>query len=95
MGDRTFLGEFEHLVLAAAMRLDEAYGASLIREIESTGRLHTLGRLMTRQEMLRGLRTRLFLTQARDESPAIARLRRPHSVTVLLRTRRRMSAVSC
>ncbi len=36
MGDRTFLGEFEHLVLAAAMRLDEAYGASLIREIERT-----------------------------------------------------------
>ena len=36
VGDRTFLGEFEHLVLAAAMRLDEAYGASLIREIERT-----------------------------------------------------------
>ena len=36
MGDHTFLGEFEHLVLAAAMRLDEPYGASLIREIEET-----------------------------------------------------------
>ena len=36
VGDRTFLGEFEHLVLAAALRLDEAYGASLIREIEET-----------------------------------------------------------
>ena len=34
MGERTFLGEFELMVLAAAMRLDEAYGASLIREIE-------------------------------------------------------------
>jgi len=40
MGDRTFLGEFEHLVLAAAMRLGEgAYGAALMREIEErTGR---------------------------------------------------------
>lgn len=40
MGDRTFLGEFEHLVLAAAMRLgDDAYGAALMREIEErTGR---------------------------------------------------------
>ena len=36
VGDRTFLGEFEHLVLAAAMRLEEPYGASLIREIEET-----------------------------------------------------------
>ncbi|MCG6989959.1 MAG: PadR family transcriptional regulator [Gemmatimonadetes bacterium] len=40
MGDRTFLGEFEHLVLAAALRLGEgAYGAALMREIEErTGR---------------------------------------------------------
>ncbi len=45
---------------------------SLIREIEATARLHTLGRLMTRQEILRGLRTRLLLTQARTENPAIA-----------------------
>jgi PadR family transcriptional regulator PadR len=36
MRDGGFLGELEHLVLAAAMRLDEAYGASLIREIEET-----------------------------------------------------------
>lgn len=37
---RRFLGEFEHMVLAAALRLgDEAYGAALIREIrEETGR---------------------------------------------------------
>ena len=35
MGERSFLGEFEHLVLAAALRLGEkSYGASLIREIE-------------------------------------------------------------
>lgn len=40
MGDRTFLGELEHLILAAALRLgDGAYGAALLREIEErTGR---------------------------------------------------------
>jgi hypothetical protein len=45
---------------------------SLINELEATGRLHALGRLMTRQELLRGLRTRLLLTQARRETPSIA-----------------------
>ncbi|MFQ5417944.1 MAG: sulfotransferase, partial [Myxococcota bacterium] len=45
---------------------------SLIDEIEATGKLHTLGRLMTRQELLRGLRTRLLLTRTRNETPAIA-----------------------
>jgi hypothetical protein len=45
---------------------------SLLREIEATGRLHALGRLMTRQELLRGLRTRLLVTHARNEAPAIA-----------------------
>ncbi len=44
---------------------------SLIREIEASGRLNTLGRLMTRQELLRGLRTRLLITHARNECPAI------------------------
>jgi PadR family transcriptional regulator PadR len=40
MGGSTYLGEFEQLVLAAVLRLeDEAYGASIIREIqEETGR---------------------------------------------------------
>ena len=53
MGDRTFLGEFEHLVLAAAMRLDEAYGASLIREIEgTTGRSVKAGSLYITLERL-------------------------------------------
>jgi PadR family transcriptional regulator PadR len=32
--DRTFLGEFEHLVLAAALRLKKGYGAELVRELE-------------------------------------------------------------
>jgi hypothetical protein len=45
---------------------------SLVRELEATGKLHALGRLMTRQELLRGLRTRLLLAQARREQPAIA-----------------------
>ncbi|MBW2667790.1 MAG: sulfotransferase, partial [Deltaproteobacteria bacterium] len=45
---------------------------SLVSELESTGRLHALGRLITRQELLRGLRTRLLMTQARKENPGIA-----------------------
>ncbi len=53
MGGRTFLGEFEHLVLAAAMRLDEAYGASLMREIEATtGRSVKAGSLYITLERL-------------------------------------------
>jgi hypothetical protein len=46
---------------------------SLLNELEATGRLNALGRLMTRQELLRGLRTRLLITQARTEQPEIAR----------------------
>ena len=39
MGNSRPLGEFEHLVLAAALRLERPYGASIIREIEEqTGR---------------------------------------------------------
>jgi hypothetical protein len=45
---------------------------SLLAELEATGKLHALGRLMTRQELLRGLRTRLLLTHARNQAPAIA-----------------------
>ncbi len=45
---------------------------SLVRELEATGKLHALGRLMTRQELLRGLRTRLWLARTRSESPRIA-----------------------
>ena len=53
MGDRVFLGEFEHLVLAATMRLDDAYGASLIREIEeTTGRRVLAGSLYITLERL-------------------------------------------
>lgn len=39
MTDRSFLGEFEHLVLATAVRLKDAYGAELMRDLEErTGR---------------------------------------------------------
>jgi hypothetical protein len=45
---------------------------TLVSELESTGKLNTVGRLMTRQELLRGLRTRLLMARARSERPAIA-----------------------
>lgn len=45
---------------------------ALIAAFEETARLHTVGRLITRQELLRGLRTRLLLTRVRAEQPAIA-----------------------
>lgn len=39
MGERNFLGEFEHMVLAGVIRLgDGAYGASILREIETQAR---------------------------------------------------------
>ena len=34
MTDRAFLGEFEHLVLATALRLKGGYGAELMRDLE-------------------------------------------------------------
>ncbi len=34
MAERIFLGEFEHLVLATALRLEGGYGAQLVRELE-------------------------------------------------------------
>ncbi len=37
MGGKLYLGEFEHIIMAAALRLDgEAYGARIIQEIEDT-----------------------------------------------------------
>jgi DNA-binding PadR family transcriptional regulator len=39
MTERAFLGEFEHLVLATALRLKDGYGAELVRDLEErTGR---------------------------------------------------------
>jgi DNA-binding PadR family transcriptional regulator len=34
MSARAFLGEFEHLVLATALRLESGYGAELMRDLE-------------------------------------------------------------
>jgi hypothetical protein len=45
----------------------------LVEEIERTARLHLVGRLMTRQEILRGLISRLLLAQRHRARPAIAR----------------------
>lgn len=55
MTDRSFLGEFEHLVIAAALRLEHAYGAQLIREIEeTTGRAVQGGSLYITLDRLEG-----------------------------------------
>ncbi len=43
---------------------------ALVAAIDATG-MHTVGRLMTKQELLRSLRTRLLLTAAIDRAPAI------------------------
>ena len=50
----------------------QARFVSLLEQIEATGQLNAVGRLMTRQELLRGLRTRLLLSHVRNESPSIA-----------------------
>jgi hypothetical protein len=44
----------------------------LVAAIEATGHLHAVGRLMTRQEILRCLIARLLLAQRMRETPAIA-----------------------
>jgi hypothetical protein len=44
---------------------------SLVAEIEASAELGVMGRLMTRQEILRCLRTRLFMTRELDAHPEI------------------------
>lgn len=44
----------------------------LVDSLEADAALHVVGRLMTRQEILRGLRTRLLLTAHRAANPAVA-----------------------
>ena len=44
---------------------------SLVAEIERAANLNVVGRLMTRQEILRSLRTRLFMTRKLDQNPKI------------------------
>jgi len=43
MTERAFLGEFEHLVLATALRLECGYGAELVRELEERAGRHVQG----------------------------------------------------
>jgi hypothetical protein len=47
----------------------------LVDSLENDVALHTLGRLMTRAELLRALRNRLFITDAYRQTPAIAQER--------------------
>jgi hypothetical protein len=58
-------------------------GFTRIVEGLDAARLHTVGRLMTRQELLRALRTRLLMARARAERPGIAdeRVQAPIVVT--------------
>ena len=60
------------------MRLD-----SLVASIEADARLNAVGRLMTRQEIQRGLRTRLLLAEARKQQPAMAdeRIEQPIAIS--------------
>ena len=44
---------------------------SLIASMEQHANLNVVGRLLTRQEILRSLRTRLFITRRLEEAPAI------------------------
>lgn len=41
----------------------------LIASIEDSAKMHSVGRLMTREEMMRGLRTRLYLANAQSQQP--------------------------
>jgi len=45
---------------------------SLLSAMEQTANLHAVGRLMVRQEVLRGLRTRLLLARTWNDDPSIA-----------------------
>ena len=56
---------------------------ALCRSLEDDAKLNTVGRLMCRQELLRGLCTRLRLAKARSDAPAIAdeRIEAPMIIT--------------
>ncbi len=56
MSGRDYLGEFEHLVLLALLRLDDsAYGVSVRQEIESrTGREVSIGAVYATLDRLEG-----------------------------------------
>jgi DNA-binding PadR family transcriptional regulator len=69
MSDRRFPGEFEHMVLAAVIRLGEdAYGASILTEIEKqVGRRVPSGSLYVTLDRLE--RKRLIRSRAGDPEP--------------------------
>ena len=69
MGGKHYLGEFEHMVLAAILRLgDGAYGTAIIREIhEETGRQVPSGSLSV---TLDRLETKGHLTSRMGEADA-------------------------
>jgi DNA-binding PadR family transcriptional regulator len=70
MPDRTFLGEFEHMLLAAVIRLGEdAYGASILAEIEEqAGRRVPSGSLSVTLDRLE--RKGLIASHAGDPEPS-------------------------
>ncbi len=75
MGSTSYLGEFEHMVLAAVLRLgQEAYGTAIIREIQGeTGRHVASGSLSI---TLDRLETKGYL-RSRMGNPDAARGGRP------------------
>ena len=69
MTERTFLGEFEHLVLATALRLEAGYGAQLVRELEQrTGRQVQGGALYATLDRLE--RKGYLISRMGDPDPA-------------------------
>ncbi len=69
MTKRTFLGEFEHLVLATALRLESGYGAQLVRELEQrTGRQVQGGALYATLDRLE--RKGYLISRMGDPDPA-------------------------
>ncbi len=74
MGGRATLGEFEHLVLATALRVKDAYGAELIRELEArTGRKVQGGALYVTLDRLEAK----GLIESRLDDPTEQRAGRP------------------
>jgi DNA-binding PadR family transcriptional regulator len=69
MTDRNFLGEFEHMLLAAVIRLgDAAYGASILAEIElQAGRRVPSGSLYVTLDRLE--RKGLIVSHSGDPEP--------------------------
>ena len=74
MAGRAALGEFEHLVLATALRVKDGYGAELMRELEGrTGRQVQGGSLYVTLDRLE----RKGLVVTRMEDPTKRRAGRP------------------